>query len=1841
MNSLHVGINHASLGWVKPELDKTFHQVRIEIDTFAQQPSNKDPARRCADYFHQVQGTLRMLELYAAAMVGEELELLSLGLVDGTIKAIDDASAVLMRGTVLLPDYLERIQSGHRDIPIVLLPFLNEIRALRHQPGLHESALAELNPSSSNASAEEIEHARASLSGHNRELLDTVAAVVKEELMRIKDALDLHLRTGSGPDQLQPQLKELTSVADTLGMMGLKQAREVILQQRDQLKEVVERQGRVDEDLLLHVAGALLQVDSSLDDQVANLGSVSDQSNDPLLRTAESRQTLDALSSEAIVNFGSAREHLIAFIETNWDHAQLADMPDLFDEIIGALQILDLSEPVDCLRGIREYVQHELIDQFQIPKESQLDTLAEAMASLEYYLEALRERQPGRDNILTITRNSLEALGYWPLPMHAQKAAPSDSQAQTPQPTETQPVHSEQTVAKKASDHDDTVVTAAQAGELASATVVSSAAHDEQAEESHQANASTPPASQSEKHPDPVSAPLAEESNLGGFETEGHDIDDDIREVFLEEFQEELENLSHLLPTWISAPTKIDNLRSIRRIFHTLKGSGRLVGARTLGEFAWKIENMLNRVLEGARPPSEAVIAMVRLSCDVLAQIQSVLHGRGRISMNIPAIESVIDKISLGEDAFYVPSDESAAVPEVAMEQGVHAEVLNEEVVPTEPSPIDHRADDRIITAEHPSEQPVDHPLIDEPSGTPVRIDSVLLEILQAEIKTHLDVLHHWLDGAQGGSQRVHEGILRAVHTMNGAFAMAYVPEINAVTGPLESYVKRALAADAVLQAEESGLISEAAAAIKTTTEALRRPEPRVPSFATLSDRLHHLVKTLPDAQWPPQEIAEESQAPMEPEEEVSSASHSSTDSASQHAVDSDDHLDSYSIQADSIQAQAAIDHAASAEEIASGQETAQRDEQHHALSSAIQSPPAQSSATPRQETIGSSHADSLQSPESTDIDPMQQALEAAIAVLSPALTQPLPQLGQLQSQEIDLDLVDIFVEEGRDLLDQCDTLLDALRQVPTHNEPLSGLQRSLHTLKGGARMAGINAIGDLGHSIESLLEAVMAGTTTLGQMDIALLERGFDCLHQLLVRTGEHSVVARPNALIRVFEARTEGLTDVVRSISVDSDQAHDAEIPFAPQTSKPSEPTQAATPPAVELEPTPAPASTSAEIQTSDAAQSVDQESSSAVATPSSPIAIPALSAAALALGPLSPPIPDEPVFDEDAPLARPSSQEQVRVRAELLDSLVNSAGEVAIYRSRLEQQLGAFHSAMAELDRTNTRLRDQLRRLDLETEAQIVARYQRENDQPARDFDPLELDRFSTLQQLSRGLNESAADLAGLQGVLEEMSRQYDNLLQQQSRVSSELQDGLMHARMVPFDTVVPRLRRVVRQACTETGKRAQLVVEGAHSELDRHVLDHMIAPIEHMIRNSVAHGLETPEQRRQLNKVEEGIIAIRLRYEGSEIVIEVADNGAGLNRDAILKRAQNRGLIDAQAKLTDQQIYELIFAQGLSTTDKVSQLAGRGVGMDVVRNEVGQLGGTVETQSQPGEGVVFILRLPQALAVTQAVFVRISETIYAVPVGSVGGIGRIAPDRYNAKDAGYRYAGDSYDLYDLGTLVGQSAVVPDNETPLPLLLVRAGELRAAVAIDEVLGSREVVVKPAGLQVTSIPGIYGATITGDGRVIVILDLAPLVRRHLTQPIQHQQHAPEAEREAPLVMVVDDSLTMRKVTTRVLERNNFEVVTARDGLEALELLEERVPDLMLLDIEMPRMDGYELATKMRQSARFKSVPIVMITSRSGDKHRQRALEIGVQRYLGKPYQELDLLRNVYDLLGIARVRK
>ena len=842
MSALREAMSHAVLGWVKPELDETLRQAQVEIEVFVDEPADTGRMRFCAGYLHQVQGTLRMVELYAPAMVAEELELLALALQANTVPDRDAACEALMRGIVLLPDYLERIQIGHRDIPIVLLPLLNEIRAARGEPGLNENVF--LGAEGQAPSDAELEHARGSISGRNRAMLGSVGDAVKDELLRVKDALDMHLRTGAEAAALHPQVSELGNVADTLGMMGLGVARDVVIQQRDKLRELADGQHAADESALLDIAGALLFVDASLDDQVARLGHPAGEDAIEDSSATEAQRTVQVLAQEAIFNFARARESFIAFIETGWKHEELEAIPRLLDEVAGALRILDMQQPAEYLLGVRRYIAEELIAKRRVPGGQQLDTLADAMASLEYYLEALSERRPNRGDILDITRSSLEKLSYWPLPV----AAAATSSLQAPVQEEAlppSPVAEDSLAAWDLVDGDAQTPSAGVAADsvipvtLDPDAVVEAVLSAEELEAFEQISAAAkaiPVAGKSAAAATAITVPA-------GFDA-ASDIDDDIREVFLEEFDEEIENLRNLLPQWRAAPDDMERLRSIRRIFHTLKGSGRLVGASVLGEYSWKTENMLNRVLDGSRPPSDAVVALLEQSLVVLPQLNAALRGQDGVTADLQGLQAIADRVAAGEEVYHEVVAALAVDDDDTQASAVEAE---DEFAATE------------VDAE----------------GTPASVDAVLREILETEVANHLRTVNTWLAGAQLAPQLVDESLLRALHTMSGALAMAEVPEITAVTQPAEQYVKRSLAARQFVSPEGVAALGDTAAAIRRSVAALRSESPRIPVFAELAARLSALRDGLPELHAPvfaPEEIDDSALSETTHDDEVVSS---------------------------------------------------------------------------------------------------------------------------------------------------------------------------------------------------------------------------------------------------------------------------------------------------------------------------------------------------------------------------------------------------------------------------------------------------------------------------------------------------------------------------------------------------------------------------------------------------------------------------------------------------------------------------------------------------------------------------------------------------------------------------------------------------------------------------------------------------------------------------------------------------------------------------------------------------------------------------------------------------------
>jgi chemosensory pili system protein ChpA (sensor histidine kinase/response regulator) len=600
----------------------------------------------------------------------------------------------------------------------------------------------------------------------------------------------------------------------------------------------------------------------------------------------------------------------------------------------------------------------------------------------------------------------------------------------------------------------------------------------------------------------------------------------------------------------------------------------------------------------------------------------------------------------------------------------------------------------------------------------------------------------------------------------------------------------------------------------------------------------------------------------------------------------------------------------------------------------------------------------------------------------------------------------------------------------------------------------------------------------------------------------------------------------------------------------------------------------------------------------------------------------------------------REVTRVDAAMLEELLNDAGEISISHSRLNQQLSSIQFNLEELGTTVSRLQQQLRLLEIETEAQILFKHQSEADS-AEGFDPLELDRYSTIQQLSRALVETANDVNSIKELLRNLAADAETILLHQKRTASAMQDSLMRTRMVPFDQHVPRLSRLVRQQATESGKQVELNVEGSSGELDRQVMEKMLPPFEHMLRNAVIHGIELPEERVEQGKPESGTITIRFRREGSEVVIDVSDDGAGLDLDAIRRKALERGVLQPDRDISHEELAQLIFHSGLSTASRLTQSAGRGIGMDVVQSEVAKLGGRVTIRTSPGQGSTFTVRLPYTLAVSQAFVVRVGKESFALPLATVEGITRISHEQYTLAmrqdEPAIEQRGRGYRLRHLGPYLGlgPAKFAPDTEQ-IPLILVRAGENSTALIVDETADHREIVVKPIGALLAGIRGIAGATILGDGSIVVILDAGALVRDMRPQEDDEIKAVGEViEKVKPLALVVDDSITMRRVTQRLLERNGLRVLTAKDGIEALEILRDKTPDIIVLDIEMPRMDGYELATNVRNTPATAELPIIMVTSRVGEKHRARAIEIGVNDYLGKPYQEHEMLDAVRNLLG------
>ncbi len=1788
----------SAISWIREDLDACLETIRDNLETFAEDPSQREPLRTVQEELERLNLTFLTMEQEGASILTDEMIAVGGHMLHNSNADQHESLAALTDAVIVLPSYLDRLQAGHEDLPILLLPTLNELRATYDESLLSEGTLfapdldviiPELSGCEADAvaSTDFASWARRVRSQFQSALLGWLQEQSKDKLLiplqdvceklyirlgrnelrrlwwiarlgieglrdgsidndlplrRLFARLDLTLKAMAENGEYGPANDTITALSrallfyaaqarpgskatDTLRERfkldelipdrdALMRARgavtgrdaelfqsigEAIREELAQVKNTLDmelRTGRVDSQERAHSVASLQQLSDTL--QMLNLpvpakaigglltsleetaGASNMELDSPLLALAQKLLVVESILDTHIQLLGEPVEENqnTGFIELA-AHEQRLIVNSMLDECVHSLH-----ETQDAVRARLEGDAQadfasslQLISgALQLASQADVAGLTEKLEqALTFELTAAPDREAGRESQLEPLTDAVAALELY-------LTGCRDEQADALRYLEVM-----------RSRLDGLREAGADGGVVTEAAIVPN---------------DIKPA---EPNVTPVKTPRPSVP----------DIDPTMLEIFLEEFETVVAQLQKHLQAWLENSQDNKAAGELRRGFHTLKGSGRMIGAMEIGDFSWRIEELFNSILENRVHYNTSIGHAVRLAIGALGEMKARLLGE-QSNLSTNGIESL---------AGFARQLTSGNEPHVSSLEGVIPDSLLALVLDIPGAETGSASEAAVPDPETPAEQaakdPEQKPAVVEDSPSKPPVDPALLQIIVGEVQQYLAELEPFVTGlAAGSDQEVSAELIRSVHTLAGTLAMAPLGQEVELARGLENYLDKRRRIDAPV-----------------TTGAA----------ATMQTCLHRFHQRLAILQG-----RNEATYPLEDQQLLARIA---------GLAEHEEKL------AESFR-MAAAGQAMAKEPLVEVAEIPEESEQ-----------------------------------------PVQPAATVVVE---------------------DGSILSIFLEEATEILERCDTLLNTWRDKLSDQKLVQNLQREIHTFKGGARMAGLEALGNLSHSMETLLERIAANRMQATVAAVQALEEGCDRLNVWVEQLQSGYLPQAGSALTR-FEKQVATLSVPPLSKPASEDQPEKEQVDqdegcnvaaFDPPTEQTS---------TEEISAAPAPSG-----------QRTQQQEPRAPAVTHKPI-----THKPQKIDSLQEPerefleIQDRPAaaVDRGDDSAGPA---QIRVAAELMDTLVNYAGEISIYRSRLEQQLSSVSSNLKEVEATVARLKEQLRKLEIETEAQMMSRYQRASTKGSTEFDPLELDRFSNMQQLSRSLTESVNDLLSLQDMLGDSVRQAESLLTQQSRVSADLQEGLMQTRMTPFGSAAPRLRRVVRSAAAETGKKArlQLRMAGSSDQLDRNVLERITAPLEHMLRNAVAHGIEKPKVRRKQKKPEEGQITVTVEAEATEFVVRVQDDGAGIDLEAVRKRAIQRGMIDKNDRLDSRRIIEFIRESGFSTSDKVTGLSGRGVGMDVVNSEIKQIGGSIEIDTEPGVGSRFTIRIPFSLAVMQTIGVTVDERPFHIPLNSVAGVARMTPSEYAAlarsESPMYEFAGEQFPLLELEPLLDVPPLPLDSEN-ISLLMIRSGESKAAFRVGGLQGHQEVVVKPVGPQISSIPGILGGTIAADGRVIIILDMGPLIRRGLEQAIEPVQSlvAPRKQAHQPLVMVVDDSITMRKVTSRVLENHSIEVMTALDGIDAIEKLHERVPDLMLLDIEMPRMDGYELAQHIRSDARLRHVPIVMITSRSGQKHRKKARDSGANAYLTKPYQEADLVARVGQMLDMELIMR
>ena len=1649
----------------------------------------------------------------------------------------------------------------------------------------------------------------------------SLVSAIQAELNHVRCALEqVTLDGGLSSEDVREALPILSRMSDSLALVGQGQLREAVDHIYQGLQQIFNSDTAIDDNEIATAVHQLTEVAATLSAWSAYPERFAEEISLGQNQTLYELETArDALLSESRTGIERIKELVVDYINSQWNPDLIKSLPDHFYELSGGLKIMEFSRAASIIDGCGIYVQEHLINQAAKIEWQSLDAFAETISIIEYYLEQMSSSASvDQEAILDTAEDSIARLLETAVPSTAETNSHQASQEYCPK-SGTKAGDADQLDAEK---NDDKTATKSQIEKIS-------------------------------------------EQNL--------EIENEILDIFLEEAKEVMETLKSNILQWESNPEAIEALTIIRRSFHTLKGSGRMVSATHIGDLSWAIENMLNRILDGRLAVNQSIYDVVKLSINLLENLIAEFPEEIN-EYNQKVCRSIIndaDQLSIGQtpaklketkEAYNVPKDSGAkshkSLSDIALATDISEFKAGPEWQPkiTLNDSEKGESDDAKNNDEKDSIKTISKinnlPKLNNKNNKNIKDEKIIQDIFFKEAKTHLRTVDHYLIKARSldpDYQPPTFVLQRALHTLKGAADMAGFSHLSELVSPVDDFVKELINHQISIDEDIIFLINDMISIFRDLLNQVCT-EHQSDNIFELPDglelffpRLQELQEKFVGGLLRTEQGREHSEALLAIKSLMATGLYALQDYPQllqqlensvefrakvcekiiadlEAVIKSSDMIALSELSGLLLDIYREISGSTAAIEQPA---LALLEESHEALLNlfdmlaADQDLPRLTEAK-RQDFVNlcTQIAKTPTSEKGVVVDP-SLPLEAVLSTesrLPPEAPTPdrpttseepsiveetadqLPQFAapdarletdQWLEPNLDSEIAEVFVEEAEDIVSHLEETLHGWMNEPDNAEFADQLKRDLHTFKGGARMAGFGALGQYSHEFETAVENIQRADSGFFKLLEAQLERlvaGYEIAR--LVAQG-HSAAKVDQEISKLLEKNyREIIRDQTKSPAV-------FEQSSAPQSESP-------------------PASST--FGSSDLNQATSQ--------------------------------------------AR--IREVVRIGSETLDALVNLSGENIIFRGRVEEQVSEFTHSLDEMDATIVRLQEQIRRLGNETVAQIA--YRREQIQAAGEessFDPLEMDRYSQLQQLSGSLVESASDLSDLKETLVDKLVGAESLLMHQSRINVDLQEGLMQTRMVPFSRIVPRLRRIVRQVSLELGKEVMLAIDNVQGDMDRSVLDRMVAPIEHMVRNAIDHGIESHVLRESAGKPAQGTISITSYRKGGDILIHIADDGAGLDMVRIKELALKKQLMHENAMLSDHEIAQFIFHPGFTTTDSVSEISGRGVGMDVVSREVKQLGGAVDIQSTPGRGTEFTVVLPFTLAVNRALMVKVAQDHYALSLNSIDGVHFVSPQKLQASSAEgacIEYANRRYEVLKLAALLDRdisSQIENDHlSESIALVLFHSDNRYFAAQVDEIIGTQEIVVKNLGAQFSVVPGLGGATILSDGRVVVIVDLNELARVAISD---HQMPAkaidsvtpdkppaidsqPELHADEPLrILVIDDSVTVRKVTSRVLKRHGYRVATAKDGVEALSSMHDKMPHLMLLDIEMPRMDGFEVAMRVRASAELNHIPIIMITSRTGDKHRQRAMELGVDRYMGKPYQEDQLLAAIDELLPVG----